>query len=243
MRIWSVCVLSVCVLCAWGATAEEAKGPILYLSFDDAQGMTAKDASGNARDATVKTDATGAPVEVADLWVKDGKKGGAIRFDGENVYLALPPTGLDREDKPFTFEAWVDGEGTLAANGDTHASFARRWTIEFGLNSAKFNYCVGKSQVKGQVWDALEHKTKISGWTHVAVTYDGEGELAFHLNGKPVGPVVWEEFVSCEPQDQFAIGAWYHGEKWTGLFKGMMDEVKLYDYVRSPEEIAADATQ
>ncbi|MFH0965409.1 MAG: LamG domain-containing protein [Planctomycetota bacterium] len=243
MRVWSVCVMSACVLWAWGVAAQETKGPILYLTFDDAQGMTAKDASGNGRDATVKTDAKGAVAEVADVWVKDGKKGGAMRFDGENVYLAVPPTGLDREDKPFTFEAWVNGEGVLAHNGDTDASLARHWTVEFALGTRKFNYCVGKSQVKGQVWDALEHQTKISGWTHVAVTYDGEGELSFHLNGKRVGSVVWEEFVPCEAQDQFAIGAWYHSQKWVGLFKGMMDEVKLYDYMRSPEEIAADAAQ
>lgn len=245
MRTSSAGVL-VTALILWTATvvtAQEAKGPIVHLTFDDGSGMVAKDASGNDRDATVKTDAKGEPAEVEGIWVAEGKKGGAIKLDGENVYLALPATGLDREYTPFTFEAWVNGAGQLLANGDTHSSFARQWMMSFAVNPTKFNYCVGKSQVAGGPWGSLEHDEDVKGWTHVAATYDGEGELAFYIGGKKVGSVLWEAFVPCNPCDKYAVGAWYHNEKWAGLFKGMMDELKLYDYVRSDEEIAADAAQ
>jgi len=49
--------------------------------------------------------------------------------------------------------------------------------------------------------------------------------------------------VPCKPCDKYAVGAWYHNEKWGGLFTGMIDELKLYDYVRGDEEIAADAAR
>ena len=241
MRTFAISILvSVCLTIA--AQAEEEKGPILHLTFDEGAGTVAKDASGNGRDATIKTDAKGSPVDVADIWVKEGKVGGAIRLDGENMYLALPPTGLDREDKPFTFEAWIDGYGTLLANGDTAATFARQWMMQFASSPGKITYCLGKSQVKGSPWAGLECEKAPKGWTHIAATYDGEGELAFYVNGKPAGSVVWEAFVPCEPCDRYALGAWFHNGKWVGPFTGMLDEVKLYDYVRSPEAIASEAT-
>jgi len=186
----SILVVTLLLSAATVAVAQEAKGPILYLTFDDGAGMTAKDASGNRRDATVKTDAKGEAADVKGIWIAEGKRGGAIKLEGQNVYLALPATGLDREDKPFTFEAWVNGYGHLLTNGDTHSSFARQWMMSFAVNEVKFNYCFGKSQVPGGPWDSLEHNAKVKGWTHVAATYDGEGELAFYLGGKKVGSVI-----------------------------------------------------
>lgn len=243
MKALSGSILAVTLLLSVATLAEgqEAKAPILHLTFDDGVGMAAKDASGNERDATVKTDAKGEPADVKEIWVKEGKAGGAIRLDGENVYLSLPPIGLGREDKPFTFEAWINGYGHLLTNGDTHSSFARQWMMSFGVNNVKFNYCFGKSQVPGGMWASLEHKQKIKGWTHVAVTYDGEGELAFYLAGKKVGSVVWEAFISADECDSYAVGAWSHNGEWSGLFKGMIDEVKLYDVVLTDARIAEDA--
>jgi len=223
------------------AVAQEAKGPILHLAFDDGAGAVAKDASGNNRHATVKTDAKGTAAEVADIWVKEGKKGGAIKFDGANVYVMLPKTGLDREDKPFTFEAWINGSGTLLANGDTSGAYALKWLVQVGINSKKFNHCIGQSQTAGIVWSDIEHKSNVTGWTHIAVVNDGEGGLIYYVNGKNVGEVVWEGFKTCEPCDEYRVGAWFHNQKYSGLFKGMMDELKIYDYIRTDAQIAEAA--
>jgi len=242
-RVMIGLALAVVASLPLAAVAQEAKGPILHLTFDDGAGVVAKDASGNNRHATVKTDAKGAAAEVAGIWVKEGMKGGAIKFDGANVYLMLPKTGRDREDKPFTFEAWINGSGTILANGDTSSAYALKWIMQFAIHPKKFNHCIGKSQTAGNIWSQMEHKPPVSGWTHIAAAYDGEGGLTYYVNGENVGTVVWEAFAICEPCDEYRVGAWYHGQKHVGLFSGMMDELKIYDYIRTDAQIAAAAKE
>ena len=45
-------------------------------------------------------------------------------------------------------------------------------------------------------------------------------------------------FKICEPCDEYRVGAWFHNQKYSGLFKGMMDELKIYDYIRTDAQIA-----
>jgi len=67
------------------ASEENAPGPIGYWNFDEGYGTTAYDSTGYKNDGTI----SGA------TWVQNGKKGGALSFDGIDDYVAIDPIIMD----------------------------------------------------------------------------------------------------------------------------------------------------
>jgi hypothetical protein len=67
-------------------------------SFDEGQGSTVTDLSGNGNDGALQNAA----------WTADGKFGGALVFNGANAKVALPATHRFDLTSGLTIEAWVD---------------------------------------------------------------------------------------------------------------------------------------
>jgi len=72
------------------------EGPLGYWPFEDGKGDVATDKSGNGYDAQI----TGAK------WVKDGKFGMALDFDG-NSHVDIPESDDLSSWEAFTFMAWL----------------------------------------------------------------------------------------------------------------------------------------
>jgi hypothetical protein len=73
-------------------------------------------------------------------------------------------------------------------------------------------------------------------WTHIAVTYDG-ANMRFYVNGVQVRAVLRSGAIA-------ATGGALHiggNDVWGGeFFKGLIDEVRVYNRALSAAEIAAD---
>jgi concanavalin A-like lectin/glucanase superfamily protein/uncharacterized protein DUF2341/fibrillar collagen-like protein/fibrinogen beta/gamma subunit family protein len=81
-----------------GVSEENAPGPVGYWNFDEGYGTTAYDSTGYKNDATFVGDPT---------WVQNGKKGGALHFDG-NDYLSIPKMiNQENTEQEWSVSAWV----------------------------------------------------------------------------------------------------------------------------------------
>jgi hypothetical protein len=90
-----------------------------------------------------------------------------------------------------------------------------------------------------------ENELPTNSWTHVAGTYDGN-EMTSYVNGQveltAVKPV-WEK-LEADANDGFAIGGRW-GNAGDDRFRGMIDDVRVYDTNLTAEEIgylASDGT-
>jgi hypothetical protein len=205
--------------------------PHTVLSFDESQGTTAQDSSGNGHHATLPN---------GGQWVS-GKRGNAIALDGVNDYVALP-AGVVNELADFTIAAWVYWEG------------GRNWTRIFDFGSGTTHYMFLTPQAanggirfamnltNGWGDQALTSSPLPSRqWVHVAVTLSGRtGTL--YVNGSAVSTNT--QMTHAPFRMRTATQSWIGRSQYPAdpYFNGKIDDFRIYNGALSAAEVAALAS-
>jgi hypothetical protein len=215
-------------------TPPPAGGLVLALSFDELSGTTALDASGNSLHGTIR-EAT----RVA------GRFGGALSFDGSNDWVTVADTTGSPLDLTtgMTLEAWVKPE-TL--NGWDTALLKERGTglLSYGLyahDGAPLSGGVASPAGYIRVGSADQgvrttSPIAVGEWSHIAVTYDG-ATMRLYVNGALVASRA-QSGVLAVGNGALRIGGnnSFAGE----FFRGLIDEVRIYNRALSAAEITSD---
>jgi hypothetical protein len=157
-----------------------------------------------------------------------------LDFDGaapaNTNYVSLPnliPSGS------YTKEAWINARSfTSGTNNILSGSNSAFWVVGgqlcAGHNGGGYN----------QVFDILGFST--STWYHVAVTYDvNTNILTLYINGTAVGGTGTGPATGAYSETNQYIGAFNDGSQIAYQFDGQIDEVRLWNVVRTAGEIAA----
>ena len=177
-QLFSCAVLILLMLITSGyATADLFEGLVVYFTFDNVDGKTIVDDSGNGLDADI----------IANTEIVKGKFGDAIRITAE---------GPDCVNVPAAEELKIEGEITMAAwiyrdtwdrdaqwfdknchNGGEHSSYG----IGIFEDGANFNMFLGTGSGRPTLNKpyALAEKT----WLHVVGTYDG-ATMKIYVDGE-----------------------------------------------------------
>lgn len=169
--------------------------------------------------------------------IKDGKYGGAIKFNGANSEVFVP-YHKDLNPEVFTITAWAN----VASDGTGYRSVVscrddlpQRGYIFYCEPQNTWQFWIGTGE---NHWQAAQGPAvNLDKWDHLAGTY-ADGKHKFYINGKFVSERDFD--ISLNTNEEFLIGAGsnetrnhhYH-------FEGIIDEVRLYDRVLSEDEIAA----
>jgi len=149
--------------------ASTDKTLVLYLTFDEAIGKIVKDLSqyGHAGSMVGKPEWT------------DGKRGGALRFDGASNIEVPDHASLDLPGE-LTIAYWLKWDGVGSS-----------WSPFVSKRGADSNYCswVGNDKIfdyytGGAVVSANTPIPLGGEWVFLAVTHDGKGKVSFYINGK-----------------------------------------------------------
>lgn len=193
--------------------------PVGYWKFDEGSGSTANDSSGNSNNGTI----TGAS------WINEGRVGKALYFDGGlEDYVSLQAITSLTTGTPFTLSSWVKPEHTGTYRTIMGYGGANRLLINASgamLSQQDGNFYSASSVVPNGVW------------THVIYWFNGTEER-WYINGKQSGAAHITSLAEWE--NSFYIGQY---DLANYPYKGLIDEVKIYNTALTPEQVLLDYNQ
>ncbi len=215
-------------------TEEQSPGPVAYWKFDEGFGSQTVD----TQNKIVGTLTNGTQ------W-KNGSdciSGSCVFLDGENDYISMgdPASGiLDFGTSDFTISAWIRIGTTsatykpvIAAKGGWGTPGFRLEMMTNGLMYYRISDTVGGNET------TLGTKVINDGkWHHVAWVFDRDGLVTGYIDGIAVGSNNISSYqTSISGTSNFYVGRNNGGN----YFNGFIDELKVYRYARSAQEIKAD---
>ncbi|HOZ68882.1 MAG TPA: choice-of-anchor D domain-containing protein [Chitinophagaceae bacterium] len=143
-------------------------------------------------------------------------------------YVSLPnliPSGS------YTKEAWINGRSFASGtNNILSGSNSAFWVVNGQL-------CAGHNAVYTGIFDVTGFST--SQWYHVAVTYDaGTNFMQLYIDGAAVAGAGSGNPVGVYSETNAYIGAFNDGSQIAYQFDGQIDEVRVWNVVRTATEIA-----
>lgn len=204
------------------------EGLVAYWALDETEGDTAGDSSGNGHDGTLIGD---------PQWTEDGYIGGALTFDQAADEVNIP-FHKDLNQEAFTISAWANVEPGSAGHRAVISSRHEPPTSGYIIYAEPGNTWQFWTGNGDPAWVSVQGPAVTLGdWDHVAGVY-ADGKQMFYVNGELAGEE--DSNPNFNAEQEFLIGAGANERAAHAyLFKGRIDEVRLYNRVLDEDEIAA----
>jgi len=200
-------------------------GLVGWWKLDEGSGGTAADSSGHNLHGTIAGNPT---------WV-DGPAGKALKFDGDGDYVDLGNDSSLNMTTQITVAAWIKVDAfdcewqAIITKGDGS------WRLQRNGTKSSIEFACTGAFVPGALVGSLFGNIGVNDgrWHHIAGTYDGS-KICLYVDGKL--DIASEAAGSIEVNDyDLLIGA--NAEKPDRNFKGSIDDVRIYSYALSAEEV------
>lgn len=211
--------------------AVATSGLVGYWKFDEGSGTIAYDSSGSGNNGVIHYAA----------WV-NGAVGKALQFNGADSWIEIPNsptlTGLSQ----ITLEAWIKEE-SIPSRPNGIISKCDGWApptnAEYFLGTVDGGRVFFETDNGVAIFSSQSAQliTQVGRWYHVAGTWSGNSYIIY-VDGQQVLSG------TCTPQttrsNTLPVQIGRHGDWPWVYFQGIIDEVKIYNYARTPGEILTD---
>lgn len=231
---------------------------MMYLSFNEGQGLTVSDESGNLPDVEMSyVLADGVYTEAQDpQWREDGIDGGCLLFDG-TTYITYNKNQAAIQGSSLTISVWVaprtfewDDPNAAEYGTDNLTGIVgqsnKSENMGFILGYERFgrlSFQVGTGDEWLSIWTNGDNLSKYQ-WNHVVATFDGAaGEMCLYLNGQKVASRSLPDGarISLARNKSLIVGRNGQGERLAAGFinaaSGYLDELKIYSCALTSEEV------
>ncbi|MBX3188321.1 MAG: LamG domain-containing protein [Labilithrix sp.] len=202
----------------------------VYYAFDEGEGASVNDCSGNAIHGQIVSPAR-------STWV-EGHTGGALLLHGEDSCVDVGSSILADTYSSFTATAWVHVHSlSSAANarlvGRSHDVTVEGWELSFRPDG-KVAFLLSRESGGPLV---VEVAAPIGRWAHVAAVFRPGEEAVLWIDGARVAsaPATFSSFVH-DPTAHLRIGC--RKETVDDALHGAVDEVRIYARALAAYEIA-----
>lgn len=221
--------------------------PVGWWKFDECQGSTAGDSSGNGLSGTVTIGASGTQTSVGTCSTigtaryngVSGKYNYSLNLDGTDDYISVADNNILDLTTNYTLSAWIyqtsqatGGHRIIDKNTAGLSDGYEFDTYNGGTTNPKMRFCAGAACVNSNTVYSL------NAWHHVAVVVSGT-TASFYLDGKPDGSgtvgttstnaltlLIGAPHVGCAG----ACGL-------TEYFPGRIDEPEVFNYALTKQQI------
>ena len=210
-------------------------GPVAHWKFDEGNGTTTFDGTDNNNDGTLG-DGTCFPGSATCPSWQQGKYGSALLFDGVDDYVLVPDSTSLRVASEFTIEGWFKFND-LSITSDMFRKMDNVGAVWRGFYIA----CSSSGQIQlrygssvADQWYTNIYSPAVGIWNHYAFVYSG-GKISVYVDGvQKLSPSTAPYEDSA---DNLKIG--HRGIVNQGMH-GLIDDVRIYNYTRTPEQIRQD---
>jgi hypothetical protein len=229
------------VMAVMPATALDLdKGLVAYYSFDNVQGNTLKDDSGNGHDGII----------YGNPKIVDGIKGKALEFDGVDDFVEISNHD-DLNPPEITLSMWINCYGLPPckyASHNHHIIINKECQYEVAImgephGAVKYVKDIGFAFNPHWYWYGADYPIELNKWYHIVVVYKNPYAYVY-VNGVKVKQQKIGSGGYISPKDStLRIGARGgcsdDNYKPCAFFKGVIDELRIYNRALSDEEIKA----
>jgi hypothetical protein len=209
-----------------------APGPVAHWKFDETSGLTASDASGNGRNATLSTGASFAA----------GRLSNALSLNGTNGKASASVGGTSA----FTYAAWIKPSGF--GGGGYGRIMSRESTAGFDdfyflvnnsstrtLSASLFNDAGTESSVV-----AAPNALVLNAWQHVAISYNdaSDRKMRVYINGVETSYQKQTALTGTLKLTTNALSIGNRAASDRGL-PGLIDDARVYNRALSAAEVLA----
>ncbi len=193
--------------------------------FEESGGTTVIDSKGS-NDGTIINNA----VRV------NGVRGGGLEFTGSG-YINLGNAFSENVQNEVTLSAWIKPlptggyQGIIMHGGpnvDTYALYIRPDSKEIAFKTSGTTNSLINVKNVNELWDGK--------WHHLAVTYNGLQKIIY-LDNTPILTMEATGIIESGIGYNLLIGAGRDEEFTTLLYKGVIDEVMIYNYALTSEQV------
>ena len=229
------------------AVAPNPAGLVLHYKFDETTGTDIKD--------EIHDDANHNAKLTAQSWTTSGKYAGALDLTDSTIYAVIPPNAIDADiAAEATLSFWIktDGQDNAEADGTSivnHGGISSympyNGNIGAQIGCKPDSLRTGDNVLWGPKGGFSNPDYDYGVWNHIACVKslsDGRsGTIKLYYNGELVAKdnADWPTKNDVNEDDnEFAyIGCWINEITLEGFFKGLLDDMRLYDYALSDEEV------
>lgn len=216
-----------------------APGPIAYYSLDENTGTSnVYDKSGNEHTGSI------AGTMTESDWVK-GKFGSALNFDGSNDYVDFYSASFENNFSTAqgTLSVWAKVENSANWTDSTTRSIinvASDLDNRVGILKGSTDNSLTLQYEANNVLESETVTTSTEGWFHAAITWDTTAdEVKFYFDGKHVNTsTTLGTWAGALASDRVVFGS--HRLTSGNYWNGDIDEVKVYNYARTPSQVIED---
>lgn len=212
--------------------APEPQGLLLRFPLDES--LDAQSASGTNFPGTLEDDKK-------PKWIQ-GKLGKALELTGKEKQFisAGEPVNFDTTNS-FSYGCWVrqSGKGTGALLAKMDDGDALRG-FDLLLGDGKLHLHIIQSWPKSALRIVAKSAIPQDAWTHVFATYDGSGKASgakLYVNGESVPFEITNDNLSGSILNKATLNLGKRSA--THPFKGALDDMRIYNRVLKPREVAA----
>jgi hypothetical protein len=232
-------------------------GLVLYLPFDEGGGTIARDLSGFGNNGTLlDASSTNADGNTPPQWTT-GKVGGALSFDGVDDYVST--SWFQNSVTKYTITAWVKVPTTINVpsiivyNRGITATNSRSLTLYvcyagtcFGAPYGSANFGLDSDGIWRGVY-SRDRDLRDDNWHHVVGIFSSdsgqlvsENNFKMYVDGRDLtlatpSQIGWSQS-PLTGRENTLIG---RSVAWNGWFRGLIDEVRIYNRALSDAEIQA----
>jgi len=205
-------------------------GLVAGWAFNENQGQTAGDVSGNGNTADLH----------GGTWTS-GKYGSGLRLNGTSEYLSAPSSpSLNISGSSMTLSMWLNPGGNTGGDqvvfgkfwGATMSSPFYQYGLELDDGTVPHFYVgTGAGVTGGSMGSALP----VGQWSHLAVVFDS-GQARFYVNGNLTGTASLASTITARDSLLY-MGSDIRPSQ---FFKGTLDDVRLYNRAETGMEVLND---
>jgi hypothetical protein len=212
-----------------------APGPVGYWKLDEGSGTQTLDSSGNGN----KGNFYGTPAWVA------GKYGSALKFSGSSQSIELEHNPVINPNI-ITYSAWykvhsMPANNTRSIISKTYDGNDRSYHLDIMSNASGDTYtsnCMISTDGSTQYFTPSPYTIELDKWYFQTCTYDGE-TLRMYINGSFHSQDTSPSGNIYESDSDLYIGGTFGNNRGISI-NATIDDVKIYNYARTPEQIIQD---